>query len=312
MEIGVQSKNIILDENPREGMKILSEIGFNCIDFSLNEYLTNRMLYQDRKTNFFDKSIDELKEYFTPHKQAAEEFGIRFHQAHMPYPNFVPGAPDELNEYLWKEVAPKTLKLCAFMGIKYVVIHGTKLVNYYGTEEAEWNKTKEFIESIAPLAKELNITICMENIYTSRGDGHIAEGPCCNAAKAARRIDEINEKFGAEVLGFCFDTGHANLVGINFEKFLTIIGPRLKVLHMHDNEGIHDLHQIPFAYTRSRDNKSSTDWNGFITAMKKNGFDDVLNFETAPVLDAFPDELKKDALQMIYKTGKYFENKIKE
>lgn len=39
-------------------------------------------------------------------------------------------------------------------------------------------------------------------------------------------------------LVFCFDTGHANFVGIDFEKFITTLGNRLKVLHLHDNDGI--------------------------------------------------------------------------
>ena len=30
----------------------------------------------------------------------------------------------------------------------------------------------------------------------------------------------MNDKYGAEVLGFCFDTGHANLVGIKFQEFI--------------------------------------------------------------------------------------------
>ena len=44
--------------------------------------------------------------------------------------------------------------------------------------------------------------------------------PCCNVNKIIERIDGINGQYGAEVLGFCFDTGHANLVGIDFEYFL--------------------------------------------------------------------------------------------
>ncbi|MBO5651461.1 MAG: hypothetical protein J5908_08260 [Selenomonas sp.] len=53
------------------------------------------------------------------------------------------------------------------------------------------------------------------------------EGPCCNARKMAERIDRINEQYGGEVLGFCFDTGHANLVGLDMEDFVTVLGPRL-------------------------------------------------------------------------------------
>lgn len=162
-----------------------------------------------------------------------------------------------------------------------------------------------------PMAKEMGITICIENLYGSTG-GHIIEGPCCNARKAAERIDRINQQYGAEVLGFCLDTGHANLIGLDFYDFIVTLGSRLKVLHIHDNDGIGDLHQIPFTFTKIRENTASTDWNGFIKGLKEIGYDKVLSFETAPVLSSFPDEMKSDVLFFIYQIGQYFANKISE
>ena len=90
--------------------------------------------------------------------------------------------------------------------------HPSPLCPTLGSEELEWQETQKFLEFLAPFAAEHGITMCVENIYESAGS-HIIEGPCCNAAKAVKRIDEMNDKYGAEVLGFCFDTGHANLVG---------------------------------------------------------------------------------------------------
>ena len=123
-------------------------------------------------------------------------------------------------------------------------------------------------------------------------------------------IDQMNEKFGSEILGFCFDTGHANLIGVDFENFITTLGKRLKVLHIHDNDGISDLHQIPFSFTRNRENKSSTDWDGFIRGLRNIRFDGVLSFETAPVLSAYPKEMKQDTMKFIAQIGKYFAEEI--
>ncbi|MCI9440700.1 MAG: sugar phosphate isomerase/epimerase [Ruminococcus sp.] len=305
LETGVQTKNIISDENPLEGFEMLKRAGFTCCDFSLNAYLKNTFLYQFEVNSFFDQTEKELREFFAPHREAAQKTGIRIHQMHMPYPNYVPGAQDGLNDYLKNVVAVKSMEICAFFECPYIVIHGFKLAHYLGTEEAEWRETLAFIESLVPMAKELGITVCIENLYNGIGN-HIVEGPCCDAAKAAARIDAANKKYDAEVLGFCFDTGHANLIGLDFEKFITILGNRLKVLHIHDNDGISDLHQLPFTFTRSRENFTSTDWKGFIKGLKQIGFDGVLSFETAPVLTAFPDVMKLDVLEFIAKTGKYF------
>lgn len=309
IEIGVQTHNAVFDEDPNKGFVMLKAAGFTCCDFSLNNYLKNTDLYKFKLNGFFNQTTGELENFFTSHKEAAKRQGIRIHQMHMPYPNFVPDAPDELNDYLVRTMAPKSMELCHFFDCHYIVVHGLKVKKFYGTEEAEWAKTEEFLDTIAPLAQELDITICVENIYTSAG-AHIVEGPCCNAVKMANRIDRFNEKHHAEVLGFCFDTGHANLVGLDFEKFMTTLGHRLKVLHIHDNDGISDLHQMPFTFTKTRENRPSTDWDGFLAGLRAIHFDQVLSFETAPILSSFPPELKSNALSLIAEIGRYFAAKV--
>lgn len=306
-KIGVQTKNVVTDENPAEGFRHLRQAGFTCADFSLNGYLLNTDLYRSRSNRFFNQTEQELERFFAPHKRGAESAGITVNQMHMPYPSYVPSGSKELNDYLWNIVAPKSMKVCAFFGCKYIVVHGFKLAYYLGSEVAEWVETERFLDSLAPMAKELGITICIENLYDSIG-GHLVEGPGCDARKAAERIDRMNEKYRAEVLGFCFDTGHANIAGLDFEQFLLTLGDRLKVLHIHDNDGVRDLHQIPFVFARTRENRSSTDWEGFVRGLKAIHFDGTLSFETAPVLTAFPPQLKQEALGLIARIGEYFAN----
>lgn len=309
--IGVQTKNVVMDDNPIEGFKLLKQSGFNCCDFSLNGYLKNTDIYSSDINRFFDRSVSELLEFFRPHKEAAKAAGITINQMHMPYPIYVPTGTASVNDYLWNQVAVKSMEICSFLECKNIVIHGFKLAYYLGSEELEWQESAKFIDFIAPYAKEHGITICIENLYDGIG-GHLVEGPGCDARKAAERIDYFNDKYGAEVLGFCFDTGHANLIGLDFEDFITTLGRRLKVLHIHDNDGIGDLHQIPFTFTKTRENTSSTDWDGFIRGLRAIGFDGVLSFETAPVLSSFPEEMKNDALGFISRIGEYFKGKVEE
>lgn len=309
LQIGVQTKNVIDDNNPQKGFQLLKNCGFTCVDFSLNAYLNNLDLYQSKINSFFDQSLEELESFFTLHRDAANQVGISIHQMHMPYPIYVPMADHCINEYLCQNVATKSLYICHFLGCKYIVVHGFKLTQYVGLEQKEWEYTEKFIHLLAPIAKKLGITICLENIYDGFGV-QIVEGPCCDAKKMVERIDRINAMYETEILGFCFDTGHANLTGLDFEGFLTTLGKRLKVLHIHDNNGREDLHQIPFTFTRTRGNLPSTDWEGFIKGLQNIQFDGVLNFETAPVLTAFPEEMKEDILRFIAKIGIYFAKQL--
>lgn len=309
LRIGVQTKNVVEDRHPEEGFALLKRAGFSCADFSLNGYLTNTSLYQSEINAFFDKPIGELERFFTSHKYGAEAAGITISQMHMPYPSYVPGGSRELNDYLWNIVAPKSMEICAFFGCPYIVVHGFKLAHFLGSEEEEWKHTRQFLDFLAPMAREMGITICMENLYDSIG-GHLVEGPCCDVQKAAERIDRMNEEYRGEVLGFCFDTGHANLVGLDFEHFLTALGSRLKVLHIHDNDGVSDLHQIPFTFTKTRENLPSTDWEGFLRGLRNIKYHGVLSFETAPVLTAFPEQMKADTLAFVARIGEYFAGEI--
>lgn len=307
--IGVQTQNVVQDKNPQDGFRMLKEAGFDNCDFSLNGYLKNTDIYRGNMNRFFDRSITDLEDFFSAHKEAARAEGVTIHQMHMPYPIFVPKASEEVNEYLWQQVAVKSMQICHFLECRYIVIHGFKLARYLGTEELEWQQTTKLLETILPMAKAYGIVVCMENLYESIAD-HIIEGPGCDALKAVQRIDDFNERYGAEVLGFCFDAGHANLVGIDFEKFLTTLGHRLKVLHLHDNDGRADLHQIPYTFTRTRENTSSTDWEGLLRGLTAIKFDGVLSFETAPVLKAFPEELKFEALKFIASIGEYWKKEL--
>ncbi|MBQ8519561.1 MAG: sugar phosphate isomerase/epimerase [Agathobacter sp.] len=311
LQIGMQTRNIVYDDNPIQGFELLRNAGFSCADFSLNAYLDNKSLYKGECNKFFDQTEEKLEVFFAPHKEAAKQAGIRIHQMHMPYPILVPKVNSEINDYLWNVVAPKSLKICKFLDCKYIVIHGFKLARYLGSEELEWERTEEFLRFMAPLAKELGIVLCVENLYNSMGS-HMAEGPCCDAGKTAERIDRLNEEYGAEVFGFCFDVGHANLVGLDIHEFIKTMGTRLKVLHIHDNDGVSDLHQIPYTFTKTRENKSSTDWEGFVKGLKEIGFQGVLNFEASPVVSAFPEVLKEDVLQFLVKIGNDFANRIQK
>lgn len=305
VSIGVQTKNVVYDSDPAAGFRLLRDAGFSCADFSLNSYLLNTSLYRFELNGFFDQSDGALEQYFSPHKKGAAAVGIAVNQMHMPYPLYVPNGGSDLNDYLQQTVARKSMKLCAFFQCSHIVVHGFKLARYLGSEEAEWEETERFLDSLAPLARELHLTICIENLYNSAG-GRLVEGPCCNARKAAERIDRFNDRHHGELLGFCFDTGHANLTGIDFESFLSTLGHRLKVLHIHDNDGVGDLHQIPFSFTKTRENTASTDWDGFIRGLKRIQFDQVLSFETAPVLASFPKEMKTQVLRFIADIGQYF------
>ena len=64
LELGVQTKEAVQDENPAEGFSLLRQAGFSCADFSLNAYLLNLDIYGNNLNRFFDASVQELEEFW--------------------------------------------------------------------------------------------------------------------------------------------------------------------------------------------------------------------------------------------------------
>lgn len=92
------------------------------------------------------------------------------------------------------------------------------------------------------------------------------------------------------------------------EQFETFFAPH-KEAGMQAGIRIHQM-QIPYTFTKTRENKPSTDWDGFIRGLRDIEFSGVINFEESPVVSSFPTEMKKDVLAFIAKIGSFFLNQI--
>ncbi len=131
LQIGVQTKYAVSKENPGVDFNLLKTSGFSCADFSLNEFLNNTDLYRGNINHFFSQSVSSLEEFFKPYKEGAISAGIQINQMHMPYPVFIPTIKQEQNDFLWTQMAPKSLEICSFFECRHLVVHGLKLLRYY-------------------------------------------------------------------------------------------------------------------------------------------------------------------------------------
>ena len=83
-------------------------------------------------------------------------------------------------------------------------------------------------------------------------------------------VDYYNNRYNKEVLGICFDFGHANVGNLDIYKEIKKVGNRLKVTHIHDNYG-KDTHNFPF--------NGNIDWKRVITSLRKINYNGELTLE---------------------------------
>jgi len=301
LTIGVQTKGIIAERGDvTKGFQKIAEAGFTKIDFNLDAFLINKDVYAGRLNKFFDKEIPELVAIFQKYKQAMDMYGLKPSQMHAPYPVYVPGN-GKATAYMQANVIPKSIIIAEAMGVPWVVIHPFKL-QYSKGKEVERQTNLEYFKMLVPLLKQCGVKVCLENLYEGVGK-RITEGVCSDVEDAIWYIDTLNEYAGQELFGFCLDTGHLQLAKKDPYEFITKMGSRIKALHLHENNGKDDTHQLPFTF--GRDESSGVDWEGILRGLKEIGYQGTLNFETFPAMNSFPHNVKSAVLKTIYDTGVY-------
>lgn len=157
--------------------------------------------------------------------------------------------------------------------------------------------------------RSASVVMCLENAYHYY-KGRIRSISASNADYLVRLTEKLNEFAGVECFGICYDSGHANITGKDQYREILTIGKHLKVLHLHDTDGVHDTHLIP--YTSRYLDRQATDWEGILKALAVIGYEGSINFECDSGILAIPQEARRDALSLTASIGKYFVRKIDE
>ena len=290
-------------DDPLPGLELIKKHGFDAIDYNIDTFVSTEHLRKESLDSFFDKSEEELYEHFTPLKEALQKTGIVISQMHAPLPAFVYGE-DDFNRYM-VTVHEKCIAVCDFVGCPAIVVHPT----YTANREYRMENNLGFYRTLIPAAKKHGVTVCAENLFTSFNGRHV-DGACSHPDECVRLIDALNAEAGEKVFGFCFDMGHANLLGRNIYEFITTLGDRLTLLHIHDNDGANDLHMMPYTYTRNWGRFLVADWEGLIKGLADINFDGTLSFESYNIIRSFPRPLWPQVLALLSATGHYWIDRI--
>lgn len=286
-----------------EAFRLLHEAGFDGVDFNATDQaMPYGKIARGELSSIYDKSDEEIIEYFRPYKEAAEKYGVAFCQAHAPFPSWVKDRP-ETNEYMI-HVFEKCLMVCQYIGCPYLIVHPF-FPGYTDTlpadEEYELN-IRQYSRLISAI-KQYGVIVCLENMFTSNRR-KIYSAICQTPEETNRYIDTLNEIAGEKCFAFCLDTGHALLVGNDIYGVIKKLGHRIECLHIHDNDGWDDQHLMPYS--------GRLDWNRFVKGLKEIGYDHVLNFEAYNSFVDFDPELTPDVLSLVANIGKMFARRISQ
>lgn len=306
LEVATQSGDWYDETRPEESMRFIKECGFEGIDYNINNVF-NDTFDRENLTSFFNQSDEEIFEYYKPMKEAAKKYDVSISQAHALFPAYRRDR-QERNSYLLK-VIEKQMMVCQYLDCKSIVVH--PWYDAESTKEEEREINLHIYRSLMPAAKKYGVKICLENTFLSKNH-RITEACCANAEEVCWYIDTLNEEAGEDIFGFCLDIGHANVLGKNLYHYITALGKRLTVLHIHDNNGTSDSHMIPFSQRDKTGYRSTIDWSKFIRGLKEIGYEGPLAFETFLGIAALPEACRPEGLKLVSSIGRHFRQEIME
>lgn len=251
---------------PAERYRCFAAAGFSYLDFNT----------APTTTPFYTTTEDELRVLIADIRKEIEDAGLRVWQVHGPW--CWPAVKDQTPEGRVVRAAEmkRSMLIASLLGSPNWVVHPIMPLGIHdisGQMEGEtWQINKEFMSDLLAYAKEIGITICLENMpmrdFSMATPTHILN--------FVKEMNDPNFKI-------CLDTGHVTYFpGLSLETEVCRLGDQIRVVHIHDNGGEKDQHLWP--------TKGIGDWDGFARGMKNIQFDGVFSLETCP-----PDGLAADA-----------------
>lgn len=206
---------------------------------------------------------------------------------------------------------------------------GKSLPDYLvlGTEKLEEQlsgKCNEAIEGARDAVKQAVYRACfalrdyrgrifLENGYEQQGTECVS-GVCSEAGFLKELLeepllDEQRAKFGGR-FGVCLNVGHANLLARNIVEDIRTLGDKLCLLHINDNDGRTDQHQMPCTFTTGR-GIPSTDWYGIVKALAEIDYRGDWCFDTVGLFVRAPQKLHRPLCSLQYSLYKEWSEQVR-
>ena len=266
--------------NNFEIINMFKTAGFNAYDFTMFEGGINRLIDEDD----YKKKASDLRKY-------ADKLGIVCNQAHAPFPTVRVNEQD-YNDYIFQKIL-RALEVASILGAKTVIVHPCN--NYTAEQNAE------MYQRFLPYLKDLGVKIALENMWNwDKGSQFAKAAACSHHDDFLKHLNMLDEKYFTA----CLDIGHAEMKGLETSavEMINTLKGRLTNIHIHDNNLIHDLHQLPYT--------GYIDFEQILHALKINNYQGDITFEANNFISSFPLELYPHAVKLMLETGKYFKKQL--
>ena len=194
------------------------------------------------------------------------------------------------------------MECAAMYGASAIVIHPCDCLFPFTEHRDEClERSYRLYRDLLPYAQEYGLKICTENLIEWNNERH---GCLINTYGLAEDFCQVIDAVSPEWMAACLDIGHCTCTGNDPVPMIHALGKkRLFMLHVHDNDGYRDLHQIPYL--------GNTDWAAVTKALGEIGFDGLLDFECEFPIKTCAEDLIPTYVDLVLKTGASLERQIR-
>ena len=254
-----------------KAIDMICDAGFEALDLSMFDILRP-------SSPFFG---DDYLEVAKKAKEKAESRGVYFNQAHAPFPCYKVDN-EEYNTAILPAIY-KAIEIAGVIGAKQIIVHPTYL------DEGKKEFNMNFYNSLIPLCEKYNIKIALENMFGHKPNDTSVLIP--NVCSLPEDFKDYVESLDKRYFTACLDLGHCGVVGVDVVEMIKTLGSNLTALHIHDNDGVRDLHSLPFLH--------SIDFKAIAKALKEIGYTGDITLEADYFLRRLPAEMAADGLYLM-------------
>lgn len=244
-----------------KAIEYYARAGFDAWDFSMFSMCRYDKATDSLLANDHPLAGNDYLAFARRLKQIGLDNGIVCNQSHAPFPSYC----REIRSYL-----KRAIECTGEAGGSICVIHPDN------------NKSPEenaiMYNELLPFAKECGVRIATENMWNWDAEkGHSAFAACATPESFNAHLDAVNDEYFTA----CLDIGHAEMKGSDTTavEMILALGNRLSALHIHDNDKLHDSHQLPFSM--------DVDFNEIVAALKKINYSGYFTLEADQYFKAY-------------------------
>ena len=242
----------------------LKKIGFDCYDYGISGFWACNPIFNDNR--------DTWVKYFSNQRNMIEGEGMCVNQTHAVFPaDFDKEQPFTFTQKVIDQLK-REIEATAILGAKYIVIHPIKISFKHKDKEKDFHKNVEEFSKITPILQEFGIKNCMENLcFRDTLSNRFSQTGCSTPEDMLKYIDTLNKNCNNYCA--CLDVGHSNLIELNPADAVRKLKDKLEILHVNDNNGIHDQHK-PIGM-------GIIDWKDFAKSLKEIDYQGVFSLEVS-------------------------------